>query len=218
MNLLIEDKKAVGIMGASGSGKSTLLRQLAGIEFPEEGSIMINETAVTRKKARAYQREIGVVFQRHNLFPHLSLKKNLLLILEKIKRMDPEEAGQKADVLLDQFHLAEQADKLPRHVSGGQAQRASIARALCTEPELLFLDEPTAALDPILTGEVLEAVTALKHLGKDCVFVTHEIDFLKQFADYFVFMDQGEILEHGQTDLLESPKTDKLAAFLRKEG
>ena len=157
------------------------------------------------------------MFQKHNLFPHLTLRKNILLILEKIKRV-VQRAELKASGLLDQFHLTEQADKLPRHVSGGQAQRASIARALCTEPDLLFLDEPTVALDPILTGEVLEAITELKHLGKDCVFVTHEIDFLKKFADYFVFMDQGEIVEHGPTGLLESPETKKLAAFLRSGG
>lgn len=218
LTLLIEDKKAVGIIGASGCGKSTLLRQLSGIEFPEKGTVKVNHTEVHPKTIKKYQQKIGVVFQKHNLFPHLTLRKNILLILEKIKHLAPEAAELKADMLLTQFHLDEQADKLPRHVSGGQAQRAAIARALCTEPDILFLDEPTAALDPILTGEVLEAITELKHLGKDCVFVTHEIAFLKKFADYFVFMDQGEIVEHGPAALLESPRTEKLAAFLKREG
>lgn len=215
LNLTIEDKKAVGIIGASGCGKSTLLRLLSGIEFPDQGSLAVNGRPIMPENLRQYQSSIGFVFQKHNLFPHLTLKKNILLILEKARRMDKSQSEAVAERLLKQFHLLEQADKLPRHVSGGQAQRAAIVRALSTEPDLLFLDEPTAALDPILTGEVLDAITELKRLGKDFVFVTHEIGFLKRFADYFVFMDQGEIIEHGPAQMLSTPKTQKLTDFLR---
>ncbi len=217
LTLVLRDVHAVGIIGASGCGKSTILRLFAGMEYPEKGVIEVNHQNVAPKYSKEYQSKIGYVFQKHNLFPHLSLKDNIVLILHKIKKMKKSEAERVAVEVLTKLHLEEQQDKKPRHVSGGQAQRASIARALSTDPELLFLDEPTAALDPILTGEVLSAILELKNLGKDFIFVTHEISFLKNFADYVIFMDKGKIVEHGTIQCLSDPKTDQLRDFIKGE-
>lgn len=178
LTLSIKDIKVVGIIGESGCGKSTLLRQLSGIELPDLGRVVINGMEVKASNLKAYQDNIGMVFQNHSLFPHLSIQENLILILTKIKKLSADEAKKRVDELLQQFHLVEQADKIPSKVSGGQAQRASIARAIATKPGLVFLDEPTAALDPLLTKEVLESIQILKEKGDEFVFVTHELDFL----------------------------------------
>ncbi len=217
LNLDVKECSSIGIIGESGCGKSTLLRQLSGIEDPDSGDISINGVSPTTQKKEFLPR-ISVVFQKHNLFPHLSIKKNISLILRKIKKRDKAEAEETAMALLKRLSIDEQADKRPSEVSGGQAQRASIARALATNPEILFLDEPTAALDPILTQEVLDAVISLKNDGRDFIFVTHEMSFLKEFADYVIFMKNGEILEHGNRECLVSPKTSELAQFLKIES
>lgn len=217
LNLTINGVQAVGIIGASGCGKSTLLRLLAGIEFPDAGKIRINEVPINLKTVKSYQEKIGYVFQKHNLFPHLTIRENLLLILEKVKKMDKNQAEKRTDELLTQFQLNDQSDQKPYAVSGGQAQRASIARALSNNPSLILLDEPTAALDPLLTGEVLSAIHDLKNLGKDFIFVTHEISFLRNFADYVIFMDAGQIIEHGDIAHINNPTTEKLKQFLTFE-
>jgi len=209
------DHKSVAIIGPSGCGKSTLLRLLAGIEFPQRGEIRVGQWDITRENIKAYQRTIGLVFQKHNLFPHLTIRRNITLILEKTRGMDKKQAEKRADELIALLHLEGEKDKKPDKVSGGQAQRGSIARALCTDPELLLLDEPTASLDPILTHEVLMAIKDLRALGKDFIFVTHEIAFVKSFAEYVIFIDNGVIVEHGDVDILTSPKTEGLAAVLR---
>ncbi len=206
--------KSIGIIGESGCGKSTLLRQLSGIESPDSGSIEVNGLSPIENKEE-FLSTIGVVFQKHNLFPHLSIKKNITLILNKIKKMDKSEADKKADELLQKLFIENESGKKPSQVSGGQAQRASIARALATDPKLIFLDEPTAALDPLLTDEVLKAVKELKKEGRHFIFVTHEISFLKEFADYIIFMKNGEICESGGSECLEAPKTRELAEFLK---
>ncbi len=154
------------------------------------------------------------MFQKHNLFPHLTLKENISLILRKTKQLDKQAADTKSYALLERLFIGNEADKRPHQVSGGQAQRAAIARALATEPKRIFLDEPTAALDPRLTGEVLKAVQSLKTEGIQFIFVTHEIAFLKQFADYIVFFKEGSICEHGPVSYLENPQTEALSAFL----
>ena len=218
ISIAVEGYHSIAIIGASGCGKSTLLRLIAGVEFPEGGRIQINDTEVSRGTKGEYQRHIGYVFQKHNLFPHLSLKRNITLILEKTRGYSREDADKRAEELLGLLHLEKETDKLPKHVSGGQAQRASIARALSTKPDLLLLDEPTASLDPILTHEVLEAIRELRTMGKDFIFVTHEIHFVKSFADYFIFMDEGEIIEHGAIKDLDEPKSDKLIAFMHRVG
>ena len=215
VSIALNGYSAIAVIGPSGCGKSTLLRLIAGIEFPQQGEVIINDTRINPSTIAQYQKTIGVVFQDHNLFPHLSLKANITVILEKIRGMKKEDAGRKADTLLELLHLSEQKDKKPAKVSGGQAQRASIARALSTDPDLILLDEPTASLDPVLTHEVLTAIQELKTLGKDFIFVTHEIAFVKSFADYVIFIDDGSIIEHGGPDILSRPNTDKLKAFLK---
>ncbi len=216
LNIELNNCNSIAIIGASGCGKSTLLRLLAGIEYPASGSISINRLEINQSTLRQYQQHIGFVFQDHNLFPHLSLKENITLILEKCRHETPEFADQRANDLLESLQLTEQADKLPRHVSGGQLQRASIARALSTDPDILLLDEPTASLDPILTHEVLKSIETLKNSGKDFIFVTHEIAFVQHFADYYIFLDQGEIIEHNPIGALINPTTPELTNFMQR--
>lgn len=213
LNLSLSNYHSVAIIGVSGSGKSTLIRLMSGLELPSSGSIEINGFDV---RDEIYRKSIGFVFQNHNLFPHLSLKKNISLVLEKTRNMDKTEADRTALRYLSLLHLEDQVDKLPNNVSGGQAQRASIARALSINPEIIFLDEPTSSLDPILTHEVLTAVEELKGLGKDFIFVTHVMSFVKDFADYVIFMDQGKIAEQGLPTILDHPKSEALKSFMRK--
>ncbi|GAA0180693.1 amino acid ABC transporter ATP-binding protein [Clostridium sediminicola] len=216
LNINISNITSLGIIGESGCGKSTLLRQLSGIEIADEGTIIVNNIKLVQNSLKEYHDKIGYVFQKHNLFPHLSIKNNILLILERIKKMDKSQANKKCDEVLEEFYLIDIAKQKPNKVSGGQAQRASIARAFVTSPELVFLDEPTAALDPILTKEVLDSVQILKNKGTEFIFVTHEMEFLKKFADYFIFMDKGEIIEHGYMSYLDNPKTQKLRKFMNR--
>lgn len=213
INFNLKDKKSLAIIGASGSGKSTLLRLMSGMELAEAGSIEVNEMNVLDDE---YKKKIGFVFQTHNLFPHLSLEKNISLILEKTRGFSEEEATEIAVKNLKLLHLEDQYYKLPKNVSGGQAQRASIARALSINPEIMFLDEPTSSLDPILTYEVLEAIKELRGLGKDFVLVTHEMSFVRDFADYIIFMHDGEIIEHGELSILDNPQSEVMKDFMRK--
>lgn len=204
---------SIGIIGESGCGKSTLLRQLAGIEDPDDGEILINNISPIINKFE-FQSKIGFVFQKHNLFPHLSVEKNISLILEKIKKIPKEDASKIINNVLAKLYITNEANKLPHQISGGQAQRASIARALSLDPQILFLDEPTAALDPLLTKEVLEAIKELKNTGVEFIFITHEMQFLKEFCDYFIFLKNGNICELGSVQQLENPKTEELKKFL----
>jgi len=213
LNLVLEGYNSVAIIGVSGSGKSTLIRLLSGLETPTVGDIKVNDHHVDDA---SYRQKIGFVFQNHNLFPHLTLKQNITLVLEKTRGIDKAEAEIIALKYLAMLHLEDQVNKLPKNVSGGQAQRASIARALSVNPEIIFLDEPTSSLDPILTHEVLAAVEELKGLGKDFIFVTHVMSFVKDFADYVIYMDQGNIVEMGRPDILENPQSESLKAFMQK--
>lgn len=212
LNFSIDNISSLGIIGESGCGKSTLLRQLAGIENPDSGEILIDGISPINDK-KIFQNDIGYVFQKHNLFPHLTIKENITLIISKVKKLKNSDVI--ADDVLKQLFIQDEKNKLPGEVSGGQAQRASIARALATNPKLIFLDEPTAALDPILTKEVLKAVVGLKNSGRNFIFVTHEMAFLKDFADYFIFIKGGKILEYGIRKQLDSPKTQELSDFLK---
>jgi len=213
LNFFLEKYKSIGIIGVSGSGKSTLIRLMSGIEKPTSGEIFINEMNVANEN---HKKRVGFVFQNHNLFPHLSLKKNITLVLEKTRDKSKEEAAEIAEKYLSLLHLSDQMDKLPKNISGGQAQRASIARALSINPEIVFLDEPTASLDPILTHEVLTAVEELRDLGKEFVFVTHVLSFVHDFADYVIYMHEGKIREHGLPKILDNPQTQELKDFMRK--
>jgi polar amino acid transport system ATP-binding protein len=207
----LEGYRSIAIIGASGSGKSTLLRLLSGLEKPSQGSISINDINV---KEETYRKLVGFVFQNHNLFPHLTLERNISLILEKTRGYQKAKAIEIARDYLTKVRLSDQMYKLPKNVSGGQAQRASIARAFSLDPEIVFLDEPTASLDPILTHEVLQAVKEFKASGKNFIFVTHILSFVRDFADYVIFMDQGQIIEHGPVALLEKPETDALKNYM----
>jgi polar amino acid transport system ATP-binding protein len=218
LELDIQGYSSIGIIGKSGCGKSTLLRLLSGIETGYSGTISINGMLLEEKVISEYHKSIGMVFQQHSLFPHLSLLKNISLILEKTRGFRGLDAEKKAKELLGMLHLEQVMHKRPDSVSGGQAQRVAIARALSTDPQLIFMDEPTAALDPILTSEVLGAVSELKKSGREFIFVTHEIRFVKQFADYVLFMDYGIIKEHGTVDILTHPKTKELSDFLVNEN
>ncbi len=213
LSLTLEEYHSIGIIGVSGSGKSTLIRLLSGLEKATQGELSINGDDVS---SDVYKKKIGFVFQNHNLFPHLSLKRNITLILEKTRNVEADKASAIADKYLNLLHLSDQHYKLPKNVSGGQAQRASLARALAMDPEIIFLDEPTSSLDPILTDEVLSAVEELKGLGKDFIFVTHVMSFVKDFADYVIFLEDGKIIEHGEPHILDHPKTNNLKAFMKK--
>jgi len=212
-DLEIDGYHSVALIGVSGSGKSTLLRIMSGLEQPTSGEVVINDLSV---KDPVYKKTVGFVFQSHNLFPHLSLVENISLVLEKTRKVPKEKAHEIAIENLTKLQLADQVNKLPKNVSGGQAQRASIARALSTNPDVIFLDEPTSSLDPILTHEVLSSIERLKGSGKDFVFVTHVMSFVKDFADYVIFMDEGSIIEQGEPDILDNPKTQSLKDFMAK--
>ena len=207
----LEGYRSIAIIGASGSGKSTLLRLLSGLEKPSQGTIFINDTNVQEE---SYRKLIGFVFQNHNLFPHLTLERNISLILEKTRGYQSSKAVEIARDFLTRVRLSDQMYKLPKNVSGGQAQRASIARAFSLDPDIVFLDEPTASLDPVLTHEVLQAVKEFKASGKSFIFVTHILSFVRDFADYVIFMDQGQIIEHGPVTSLEKPETDALKNYM----
>ena len=213
LNLKLQGYKSIAIIGVSGSGKSTLLRILSGLEKPTAGQVKINDTDVQNEE---YRRSVGFVFQSHNLFPHLTLLENITLVLEKTRGQGKVEARENAFKYLELLHLCDQRHKLPKHVSGGQAQRGSIARAFSINPEVVFLDEPTASLDPILTYEVLSAIKELRDVGKAFVLVSHVMSFVKDFADYVLFMHQGAIVEQGAPSILDNPQTKELQDFMAK--
>ncbi len=216
INLDIRDFQVLALIGASGSGKSTLLRLIAGLEGFESGSITVNEDPILDGHIDAYRKRVGFVFQDHNLFNHLTVLENLILVLEKVHRKKRKDILPKIEALLKQFDLLEHKDKLPHQLSGGQSQRVSIVRALSIEPEIILLDEPTSSLDPILTFEVLSAVEKLGIQKKDFIIVTHEIGFAKHTADYIVFMQEGRVIEQGDVSVLDRPKSAELQAFLSK--
>lgn len=216
IDLNLEDVQVLALIGASGSGKSTLLRLLSGLESFDGGEIKVNGHLVDSGSDEAYRKKIGFVFQDHNLFPHLSLLENVMLVLEKVHNRKGPEVLADVNELFNQFGLSEHTDKKPHQISGGQGQRASIVRALAIKPDLILLDEPTSSLDPILTHEVLNAVKLLVDDRIDFVIVTHEIGFAREVADYIVFMDEGKIIEHGRPEILENPSSEKLKRFLEK--
>jgi ABC-type polar amino acid transport system ATPase subunit len=213
ISFILEGYKSVAIIGISGSGKSTLLRLMSGLEKPTSGQIYIDDQNVLDPE---YKKHIGFIFQHHNLFPHLSLEENITLVLEKTRGIDKLTAKETAHKYLSLLHLEDQVYKKPKNVSGGQAQRASIARALSVDPSTIFMDEPTASLDPILTFEVLSAVQELRVLGKNFVFVTHVLSFVRDFADYVIFMHEGHIAEHGKPEILDHPQHQAFKDFMRK--
>jgi len=211
IDLKLDYVEAVALLGKSGSGKSTLLRLMSGIEGYDSGDIHINDGEVN---TRAFKDQIGFVFQHGSLFPHLTVLDNIVLILEKVKKMDKVAATSKVVDLLEKFGLAEHMDKYPYMLSGGQQQRVSIVRSLAVDAEIFFFDEPTSALDPILTKEVLDMVKDLRILGKKFFIVTHEVGFARKVADYAIFLDEGKIIEQGPIEILDNPETEAFKGFL----
>ena len=207
------------VIGASGSGKSTFLRCLNLLEEPTGGSIIFDGTDLTSSKIdlNLHRQKMGMVFQQFNLFPHLTIMKNLTLAPMMLKKVPKEEAEAKALSLLARVGLADRAESYPNQLSGGQKQRVAIVRALCMEPDVMLFDEPTSALDPEMVGEVLDVMKELANEGMTMVVVTHEMGFAFEVANRVVFLDDGLIAEDGTPDeIFGNPKTERLKTFLSK--
>ncbi len=205
------------ICGPSGSGKSTMVRLINRLESHQRGRIVVDgiELADDVKAIEAIRREVGMVFQQFNLFPHLTVLENLTLAPTWVRRMPKREAEELAMQLLERVCIAEQADKYPAQLSGGQQQRVAIARALAMRPKVMLFDEPTSALDPEMIKEVLDVMIELAREGMTMLVVTHEMGFARTVADRVVFMDRGEIVETGKPqEFFAAPKTDRAKLFL----
>ena len=210
--------EVIAIIGKSGSGKSTLLRCINGLEQFQDGSLTVNGKPLLYESAmamRALRQQVGMIFQGFNLFPHLSVGRNVMLAPTLVKQRSQAEAAEQARELLARVGLAEKFDAMPEQLSGGQQQRVAIARALAMEPAVLLCDEITSALDPELVGEVLHVVEALADDGMTLLMVTHEMAFARKVADRVVFMHQGRVHEVGHpAELFGAPKTPELKQFL----
>jgi len=207
----------VVVCGPSGSGKSTMIRLINRLETHQSGRIVVDgiELSDDLKSVDAIRREVGMVFQSFNLFPHLTVMENLTLAPIWVRKMPKRAAEEHAAHFLERVRIPEQADKYPGQLSGGQQQRVAIARALCMRPKVMLFDEPTSALDPEMIKEVLDVMIELAREGMTMVCVTHEMGFAKTVADRVVFMDQGEIVEAAPPDsFFEAPKTDRARLFL----
>ncbi len=219
INIDIHKGDVVCVIGASGSGKSTFLRCLNLLEQPTDGSIIFDGTDLTNSKVNLnlHRQRMGMVFQQFNLFPHLTILKNLTLAPMMLKKIPQEEAEAKALALLSRVGLADRANSYPNQLSGGQKQRVAIVRALCMEPEVMLFDEPTSALDPEMVGEVLDVMKELAKDGMTMVVVTHEMGFAFEVANRVVFLDNGLVAEEGTPDeIFGNPKTERLKTFLSK--
>ena len=207
----------VCLIGPSGCGKSTFLRCLNRLEIPTSGSIKFEGVEVDDAHIDAVRQKMGMVFQHFNLFPHLTVKKNLELAPSLLKLKDKEAISQRADELLARVGLADKANVYPKSLSGGQQQRIAIARALAMDPDVILFDEPTSALDPEMVGEVLEVMQELAQSGMTMVVVTHEMGFAKEVGSRVLFMDAGKIAEQGTpADVFDHPQSPRLQDFLKK--
>ncbi len=209
----------VCIIGASGSGKSTFLRCLNRLEEPTGGSIIFHGEDLMDKKVdlNLHRQKMGMVFQQFNLFPHLTILKNLTLAPMMLKKVSKEDAEAKAMALLERVGLADRAEDYPDMLSGGQKQRIAIVRALCMEPDVMLFDEPTSALDPEMVGEVLDVMKELAQGGMTMIVVTHEMGFAREVANRVIFLDDGIIAEEGAPkELFGNPKSERLKSFLSK--
>ena len=218
INISVKKGEVVVIIGPSGCGKSTLLRCLNGLEEIQEGEVLLDDQVVNpNKKNLSKNREkIGMVFQSYDLFPHLTILQNVTLAPIKVKKRNRREVEKEALELLERVGLRSKKDDYPRQLSGGQKQRVAIVRALIMHPEVLLLDEITAALDPEMVREVLDVVLNLAKEGRTMVIVTHEMQFAKAVADRVIFLEGGRIVEEGEPKkLFENPETDRLQRFLQ---
>ena len=219
VNQHIAKGEKVVVIGPSGSGKSTFLRCLNLLERPTSGQILFEGVDITSRKCNinAIRQKMGMVFQQFNLFPHLTVRKNITLAPVQLKRMTQEQADARADELLKRVGLYDKADVYPRALSGGQRQRIAIVRALAMDPDVMLFDEPTSALDPEMVGEVLDVMKQLARDGMTMVVVTHEMGFAREVGDRVLFMDDGKVLEEGTpAQIFGSPKEKRTQDFLSK--
>ena len=217
LDLDVARKERIVICGPSGSGKSTLIRCINKLEDHQQGSITVDGIRLDEnvKNIEQVRREVGMVFQHFNLFPHLTVLQNLTLAPVWVRKMAKAEAEANAMKYLERVQIAEQALKFPGQLSGGQQQRVAIARSLCMSPKIMLFDEPTSALDPEMIKEVLEVMVDLAEEGMTMLVVTHEMGFARQVADRVVFMDKGEIVEQAPPkDFFANPKSDRTKLFL----
>lgn len=217
VNLSVKKGERIVVCGPSGSGKSTLIRCINRLEEHNSGRIVINGHELTSDVANidAVRSEVGMVFQNFNLFPHLTIIKNLMLAPRLVRKASKSEAHDTAMKYLNRVKIPEQADKYPSQLSGGQQQRVAIARALCMNPEVMLFDEPTSALDPEMISEVLDVMTDLARDGMTMIVVTHEMGFARSVADNIVFMDEGEIVESNPPEeFFGNPKNERTKLFL----
>ncbi len=215
----IKRGEVVVVIGPSGSGKSTFLRSLNMLEVPTCGEIFVNDVDITGKGVNVdlHRRKMGMVFQHFNLFPHMTILRNMTLAPTTLLKKSREEAEAKAMELLEIVGLADRAGSYPSQLSGGQKQRIAIVRALCMEPDVMLFDEPTSALDPEMVGEVLDVMKRLAKEGMTMVVVTHEMGFAREVADRVIFMDAGVIIEQGTPcEIFDNPKSERLQSFLAK--
>ncbi len=215
----IRQGEVVVIIGPSGSGKSTFLRSLNLLETPTEGTIVFDGATITDPKINInlHRQKMGMVFQHFNLFPHMTILKNMTIAPCKLLKRKKEDAEKQAMELLERVGLAERANAYPSQLSGGQKQRVAIVRALCMDPEVMLFDEPTSALDPEMVGEVLDVMKSLAKNGMTMICVSHEMGFAKEVATRVIFMDEGRIIEEGTpADIFDNPQSDRLKSFLAK--
>jgi polar amino acid transport system ATP-binding protein len=212
----VQRGEVVAVIGRSGSGKSTALRCINALETIQAGEIDVCGHAIhsPRLDKRALRRDVGIVFQSYNLFPHMTVEQNVMLAPTSVKRLPKTEARDIAHDVLARVGLADKADAYPEQLSGGQQQRVAIARSLAMQPQLMLFDEVTSALDPQLTGEVLEVMRGLAKGGMTMVLVTHEMAFARQVASQVVFMHQGKVWETGPGAMLDNPTTPELRSFV----
>ena len=218
IDLTIAEREVVVIIGPSGSGKSTLLRCINYLEEPTGGSIVIDGIPLTGEaNINEIRKEVGMVFQRFNLFPHMTILKNLTLAPMKLQGMSEKDAKELAMQYLERVGLSDKADAYPSQLSGGQKQRIAIVRSLAMDPDVILFDEPTSALDPEMVGEVLELMKKLAQEGMTMVVVTHEMGFAKEVASRVIFMDDGQIVEEAEPEeFFGNPKNPRLKEFLSK--
>jgi len=217
INLEVTRGERIVVCGPSGSGKSTMIRCINRLEKHDEGQIFIGDIELTDKlrDLNAVRREVGMVFQSFNLFPHMTILKNLMLAQKLVRKTPKAEAREVAMHYLNRVKIPEQADKYPIQLSGGQQQRVAIARALCMKPEVMLFDEPTSALDPEMINEVLDVMIGLAKDGMTMICVTHEMGFARSVADRVIFMDAGEIVEQGTPDtFFSAPENERTKLFL----
>jgi polar amino acid transport system ATP-binding protein len=216
VSLSIEKGEVVAIIGPSGSGKTTVLRCLNWLVPPDEGEVVFDGRPITRSNVVKVRRDVGMVFQHFNLFPHMTCLGNVAAGPRFVLDLGQAEAERRALELLERVHLADKAAAFPDTLSGGQKQRAAIARALAMQPQVVLFDEVTSALDPELVGQVLVVMKELARTGLTMVIVTHEMDFAREVADRIVFMDHGRIVEEGApAHIFEAPSHDRTRQFLR---